>query len=357
MKKLVVVLLVLSVCLSLVACGSGETSKTPEVTETVAAAETEEPAAEESQEQTEAPAETIQMFIAGTSGADDTQSMGLLALGEALGKESNGVLDVEVKINGVMGETDDVTEQAIQGVPVLNATDPGRIASYVPEYGLIQMPYIFPDYTYLNKVMDTELYKGWEKDFEEKGIKLVTSNCYSGVRSWVTNFPVAQPSDLKGVKIRTIGSDLFVNSVNAMGAVATALPWGETYQGIEQGVVDGCEAQIPGIYSMRFYEICDHVSLSEHFTLIGSLITGTAFFDSLPEEYQTMLMEQAFNVFKENQELVVQKSDEYIAEMEGMGVTFLEIDKTPFVDAVQPVYEQMGFTELRSELYAELGLE
>lgn len=301
-------------------------------------------------------AKSTKFFIAGTSGAEDTQSMGHFELEKRLEAASEGFFDVEVKINGVMGETDDVTEQAREGVPVMCASDPGRMASFVPEYGLIQMPYIFPDYSYLNKVMDTDMYKRWEKAFEEKGIKLVTSNCYSGARSWVTDFPVEKPEDLQGVKIRTIGSDLFVKSVNAMGAVATALPWGETYQGIEQGVVDGCEAQIPGIYAMRFYEVNDHVSLSEHFMLIGSMVTGTKFFNSLPEEYQTMLMTQAFETYKDNQQVLLAKSDEFIKEMEEYGMTFVEIDKTPFVEAVQPVYEELGYAELRDELYAELGL-
>ena len=299
---------------------------------------------------------SIKMFIAGTSGAEDTQSMGHFEYEKRLEAASDGVFDVEVKINAVMGETDDVTEQAIEGVPVVNATDPGRIAAYVPEYGLIQMPYLLPDYTYLNEIMKTDLYKKWEKEFEAKGIKLVTSNGYSGVRSWVTDFPVRTPADLKGVKIRTIGSPLFVNSVNAMGAIATAIPWAETYQAIEQGVVDGCEAQIPGIYSMRFYEVSSHISLSEHFTLIASMVTGTKFFNSLPAEYQTMMMEVAYESYKDNQEIVVAKSKDYIKEMEAEGVTVLEIDKTPFIEAVQPVYEQMGFSELKDELYAELGL-
>jgi len=300
--------------------------------------------------------ESIKMFIAGTSGAEDTQSMGHFEFEKRLEAASDGVFDVEVKINAVMGETDDVTEQAIEGVPVVNATDPGRIAAYVPEYGLIQMPYLLPDYTYLNEIMKTDLYEKWEKEFEAKGIKLVTSNGYSGVRSWVTNFPVRKPADLQGVKIRTIGSPLFVNSVNAMGAIATAIPWAETYQAIEQGVVDGCEAQIPGIYSMRFYEVSSHISLSEHFTLIASMVTGTKFFNSLPAEYQTMMMDVAYETYRDNQEIVVAKSKDYIKEMEAEGVTVLEIDKTPFIEAVQPVYEEMGFSDLKDELYAELGL-
>lgn len=300
---------------------------------------------------------SVKMFIAGTSGATDTQSLGHFELKRRLEKVSNGFFDVDVKIDGVMGETNDVTEQAREGVPVLNATDPGRIASFVPDYGVIQMPYVFPDYTSLNKLKDIKLYKKWEKDFEAKGLKLVTSNGYSGARSWVANKPIRTPADLSGMKIRTIGSPLFVKSINAMGGIATAIPWGETYQALDQKVVDGTEAQIPGIYAMKFYEVANTVSMSEHFYLIAAMVTGTKFFNSLPEKQQGNLMTQAFETYRDNQDVLKKKSAEYITEMEGKGVTFVKIDKAPFIKAVQPVYAELGYTKLRAELYKELGLK
>ena len=119
----------------------------------------------------EAKAKPAKMFIAGTSGKEDTQSMGHFDYADRL--NATGMFAAEVKINAVMGETDDVTEQAIQGVPVVNATDPGRLAAFVPEFGLIQMPYLLPDYTYLNKVRDTKLYAKWDKAFQDMGLKLV----------------------------------------------------------------------------------------------------------------------------------------------------------------------------------------
>jgi TRAP-type C4-dicarboxylate transport system substrate-binding protein len=297
-----------------------------------------------------------QVFIAGTSGPTDTQSMGHEEFAKRL--NATGHWNAEVKIGGVMGETDDVTEQAIQGVPVISASDPGRIASYVNDYGVIQMPYLFPDYTYLNKVMDTPLYKKWEKDFEAKGIKLVTSNCFSGARSWILKSKVARtPADLNGLKIRTIGSPIFKESIAAMGGIPTSIPWGETFQALEQGVVDGTEAQIPGIYAMRMYEAAKFISLSEHFLLIGSMVTGTKWFNTLPPELQTELVTIARAAYMDNQELLKVKSDEYIAEMRAKGVTVAEIDQKPFVDAVQPVYAKLGYEALRDELKKQLGLK
>ena len=58
-------------------------------------------------------AKPIKLFIAGTSGAEDTQSMGHFEFAKRLAAASDGVFKAEVKINAVMGETDDVTEQAI----------------------------------------------------------------------------------------------------------------------------------------------------------------------------------------------------------------------------------------------------
>ena len=296
------------------------------------------------------------VIIAGTSGATDTQSMAHEEFAKRL--NATGNWNAKAMIGGVMGETDDVTEQAISGVPVINASDPGRIASFVPDYGLIQMPYVFPDHTYLNKVMDTELYKKWEKDFEAKGIKLVTSNCFSGARSWILKNKFARtPADLNGMKIRTIGSPLFTKSVAAMGGLPTALPWGEVYQGLEQGVVDGTEAQIPGIYAMRMFEVAKYISLSEHFLLIGSMVTGTAWFDTLPAERQEELIRIARETYRDNQDVVIEMSKEYIDDMvKNHNVQVIEIDKQPFIDAVQPVYKELGYEELRKELQKQLGL-
>ncbi len=339
MKKLIVAILVISM-LTMMLAGCGQE-----------APKTDDPAA------TKAPVskKDITLSIAGTSGATDTQSMAHVDFADRLNKL--GGWKAEAKINGVMGETDDVTEQALQGVPVVNSSDPGRMASYVNDYGLLAMPYLFPDYTYLNTVMDTETYKGWEEDFRAQGIELLTSNCYSGTRSLIGPDVYEKPADLKGIQLRTIGTPAYLGTIEAMGASAVALAWGDTYQGIELGTVDGTEAQIPGIYSMKFYEVCDTISLSEHFILIGSIFVGTSWFDTLDAADQANLIKTAREAYGANQELVNTLSNDYIEEMKSeYGVTVAEIDKTAFIEATEPVYDDLGYTELRDQLFAELGL-
>lgn len=99
------------------------------------------------------------------------------------------------------------------------------------------------DYTQIDQITGTKTVSDWEKQFEAYGVKVLTSNWYGGARHFVCNKEVNVPADLNGLKIRTMGSDLCIASVNAMGAVGTAMSQSEIYSGIEQKAIDGCENQ------------------------------------------------------------------------------------------------------------------
>lgn len=288
-----------------------------------------------------------------TQGEKDTQSMGLAEAAKRL--EATGLFKVELYFASSLGATDDLTEQAIAGAPVLTVTDPGRLMTYVPEFGVIQMPYMFEDASGLNKLIETTTYRKWEKEFEKFGIKLITSNWYSGARNFVLNKEVNKPADLKGQKIRTIGSPLYTESVNAMGAVAVPMEWSEVYPGISQGVIDGAEVQTPSSYATRLYEICKYTNKTEHFQLIGCVVMGADTFNSWSKEAQDAFVRIFREVGAENQQLVMQLTEEYEADMVKQGMIVRNVDKQPFIDAVQPVYEKLGYAETRKNILAELA--
>lgn len=288
------------------------------------------------------------------NGSEDIESKALYEIRDILNE--SGLFDCEVFIGGALGSNDDTLEQAINGAPIVTISDPGRLMNYVYDFGIIQMPYIFDDISVINKLMDTDIYKEWDKGFLENGVKLITCNWFSGPRNFVLNKQVNQPSDLKGQKIRTIGSPIFIESVNAMGAVATPMSWSEVYSGIEQLAIDGCEAQTPTVYASHIYEVCDYLNKTEHFLLIGCPVIGTITFDSWSPEAQELFV----NTFKEigikYQGLVDQMIADEEAEMAAAGMIINEVDKDIFKEAVQPVYEKLGYTELREQIYEILGV-
>ncbi|MCH3918452.1 MAG: C4-dicarboxylate TRAP transporter substrate-binding protein [Spirochaetia bacterium] len=291
--------------------------------------------------------------LANTQGEKDTQSIGLFEVAKRL--NASGMFDAQVYTSSSLGDTDDITEQAIAGAPVLTVSDPGRLMSYVHDFGVIQMPYLFTDAAVLDKLVNTDVYKSWEKDFEKDGIKLITSNWYNGPRNFVCNKQIDTPADLKGQKIRTIGSELFVDSVNAMGAVATPMAWSEVYSGIQQGAIDGAEVQTPASYATRLYEICKYTNKTEHFQLVGCVVMGTNVFNSWSKEAQDFFVKTFREVGTENRKMVNDYIKNYETDMAKKGMIIHEVDKAPFIEAVQPIYDKLGYTQLAKTLKADLA--
>ena len=297
--------------------------------------------------------EKTTLYLANTQPDTDVESLQLYACEKTIEEATNGNFSIEVFTNSAMGDTDDILEQAIQGMAILTVTDPGRLADYIPDYGILQMPYIMEDYTKIDEITGTDIVREWEKGFEEFGVKVLTSNWYGGARHFVCNKEVNVPADLNGLKIRTMGSDLCIASVTAMGAVGTAMSQSEIYSGIEQKAIDGCENQSTSTYASRLYEICKYINKTGHFVLLGCPATGTIYFDSLSEDYQQLLV----NTFRDNgteyQPICAEMEVECEKQMADLGVTIHELDNTPFKEAVEPVYEQLGYKELRTKILEE----
>lgn len=288
------------------------------------------------------------------NGSEDVESKALYEIKDILNK--SGLFNVEVFIGGALGENDDTLEQAIQGAAIVTVSDPGRLMSFVPDFGIIQMPYLIDDISVINKLLETEIYKGWEKSFESQGIKVITSNWYSGPRNFVLNKAVDTPADLKGQKIRTIASPLFTESVNAMGAVATPMSWSEVYPGIEQKVIDGCEAQTPTVYASHIYEVSKYINKTEHFQLIGCPVIGTLTFDTWSKEAQDLFVKTFREIGVKYQSLVLGMIESEEKEMAEKGMIIRKVDKAPFKAAVQPVYAKLGYTDVLQKISKELGL-
>ena len=282
------------------------------------------------------------------NGAEDIESQALYEIRDILNE--SGLFECEVFIGGALGSNDDTLEQAIQGAPIVTISDPGRLMSFVNEIGIIQMPYIFDDISVINDLIETDLFKGWEKELENYGVKLITANWYSGPRNFVLNKEVNTPADLKGQKIRTIGSPVFTESVNAMGAVATPMSWSEVYSAIEQTAIDGCEAQTPTVYASHIYEVCKYLNKTEHFLLIGCPCTGTAVFNSWSPEAQDLFVRTFKEIGIKYQGIIENMIAEEEAEMAAQGMIIHEVDQSVFKEAVEPVYEKLGYTELRDQI-------
>jgi tripartite ATP-independent transporter DctP family solute receptor len=111
----------------------------------------------------------------------------------------------------------------------------------VKELNLFAMPFMFPSYQALDAVEEGEPGQKLFKLIEAKGVVPLAWG-ENGFRE-VTNSkrPIRKPDDLKDLKIRVVGSPIFIDTFRALGANPVNMNWGEAQQAFQQGTVDGQE--------------------------------------------------------------------------------------------------------------------
>lgn len=279
---------------------------------------------------------------------------GAMRLKENVEKRTDGNLEIRVFPNSQLGSTDDLQEQAKMGANVAVITDAGRLADVLPEIGILNAPYIATNYEDVRKIVLSDMFKDLSDQLTEYDYKVLSFNWYQGARHFLTNKPIENPEDLNGLKIRTPGSPVWRKSIAAMGATPTPLDWSEVYPGIQQGVIDGAEAQHTATYGSSLYEVIDYINKTGHFQLMTGLVVGTRWFNSLPEDYQNIVMEESINAGDYASELTIELGEQYEAEMEEMGVTIVEPNIEAFVESVKGVYEELGYNELKEQIQNEV---
>ncbi len=281
---------------------------------------------------------------------------GFKQLAESVKARSNGRLVIEVYPSAQLGSDEDVIEQALQGVNVAVLTDGGRMGNYVKDIAIIGMAYFADNYDDVLKVTQSAKFAEWEKELVDKnGIRILSFNWYDGGRHFFTNKVVNTPADLKGQRIRTPGAPAWAESVTALGGTPVAMPWGETYSAVQSKAVDGCEVQLTSALGSRIYEVLKYMVRTEHFQLINGLIVGEKWFKTLPQDLQTILLEETKAAGEKNARYVESKIAEIEKQLVGYGITIIEPDVQSFVKASDAAYAKLGFTELRKEIYKQIG--
>lgn len=284
---------------------------------------------------------------------------GFKAWAEAVKERTDGKLVIEVYPSAALGSDEDVIEQALEGVNVAVLTDGGRMANYVSDIGILNTAYIADNYEEMVKITESDTFKGWVEELSSQhGIEVLNFAWYDGPRHFLTNKPIKSPADLSNLLIRTPGADVWSKSIAALGATPASLGWNDVYNGVQTKVIDGAEGQTSASYPARLYEVLSHMSKTGHIQLMNGIIVGKKWFETLPEEYQTILKEECAKAAAEASKVVMEKAAEYEADMANNGMTIIEadeIDIEAFKNAAEKAYEELGYVELRQQIYEEIG--
>jgi tripartite ATP-independent transporter DctP family solute receptor len=265
---------------------------------------------------------------------------GMVYMAELVEEKSGGKMRIDIYPSEQLGSERQSLEMLQIGSLAITKVSAAVMESFAPTYRVVNLPYIFVSKEHSERVLDGEIGREILMDGEEfwlRGLAFYDS----GSRSFYTkDRPINHPNDLRGLKLRVQPSPSAVNMVRAMGGSPTPISWGELYTALQGGVVDGAENNPPSFYLSHHYEVCRYYSLNEHSTVPDVLLISTKIWNTLTREEQTWLQEAATKSVAYQRELWLESEKHSLEMAEAAGVIINYPDKGPFIEIVQPLYEE-----------------
>lgn len=260
---------------------------------------------------------------------------------EELEKIAPGEFDAEFHPNHELGDETQMLQQMQLGsldAGVITAT---QVANIEPAFQLNDLPFLYDSNEEAHAVLDGEVGQELLSRLTEKGI-VGLGFTEAGFRNVINNVrPIHQTSDLNGVKLRMQPSDIFISTFDALGANPVPMEWSDVFTAVQQGTVDGLEIPVAGIYTNKFAEVTDYLSLTQHAYNAQALLLSKQFFDALSPELQDAVRTAADRAIKRQRSTMASMKDELLQKLGEAGMSINEVDDLQaFRDAVQPVYEE-----------------
>ena len=218
---------------------------------------------------------------------------------------------------------------AITGTPVLSG--------WVPEGQMFDLPFLFETRDHGLSVMNGPM-GDWWRDLllERTGVRSLGFLDYGFRHVYNRRRPVEAPEDLAGLKLRVLQNATYLAAYSALGVQATPMNYGEVYSALQQGVIDGGEANAIGFVSSRLHEVARFYSFTSITYNPITLLVNEPFYAALPEDIRETVDRSAADALAYQSEVARQMEADALEQMRVAGVEISRPDLAPFAPAVRP---------------------
>lgn len=308
-----------ALCLALTGCGSTETAGT----------------STDSGEE-----KVLNLTLSHGLAEDHAVHIALTAFAEDVKEKSNGTINIEIFPNAVLGsETDNIT-QIRAGALDMAKVSASTLGNFQSEWNVLSVPYVFNDQQHYYKVMDGDIAQDLYQLTADKGFMGLTW-LDSGARSFYTaDKAIRTPADLKGLRIRTMDSQMAIDMMDALGGSATVMGYSDIYTGMQQGVIDGAENNVT---AMRDHaDVTKYYCFDEHTRIPDILLISTKTWNAMSDNQRQIMTECAKKMTEDYKTAWTDFENEVLADAEAKGVELVrDVDTAAFQEACQSIYEDL----------------
>ena len=266
----------------------------------------------------------------------------LLHYADLVDERSDGRISIEVYPGGQLGTNLEMYEQVRLGAPLIILADPGYLADFVPDFGILNGPYLLDQPGDFQRVLESDWFAELvDRLRDETEFELLALNWFFGDRNVISNQAVRTVEDFDGISIRVPPNIMWIATFEALGARGEQIAWPEVYGALASGVVDAAEAPLGSIYGASLHENGDTISMTGHFYAWIGLMMNDELFAGMPEDLQQILHQSALDAGDFLTELVQARQSEFIETFEAEGITFIQdVDREGMREATLSVYEE-----------------
>ena len=279
-----------------------------------------------------------------TLAPDHPYQLGLEHFAKLVKERTNGEISIDVFHSSQLGSERELIEALQMGVVDVTIVSTAPLAGFTNDFLVYDLPFLFPDAATARRILDSPF--GQKTLDSVSKIGLVGLVFFENGFRHVTNskLPIVNPSDVNGIKIRTMENKIHMASFRVLGGTPVPMAFGELYTALQQKPIDAQENPLPIIYTSKFYEVQKYCSLTGHFYAPTPLFFAQSTWDGLTDEQKTIIKEAAAEARTFERDLIDQQNADFISKLKELGMEITEIDKAVWFDAMQPVYEEFEET-------------
>lgn len=258
-------------------------------------------------------------------------------MGAEIERETQGRISFRLYPSGQLGSETDTVNLARFGVLDIARVYLGAVNNAFPATQPLALPYTFRDEAHLRRVIDGEIGRDILRTFEQRD--LVGLAFYdSGMRSiYNARRPIHTPDDMRGLKVRVPRSDIFMAMLDAMGANATPIPFGEVFTGLQTHLIDAAENNWATYQSTRQYEVARYWSQTDHCCAPEALLMSKQRFDALSASDKELFIAKARESVPVMRALWDEKQASARQTVIDAGIHYNDADHDAFRRAVEPM--------------------
>ncbi|MFZ5945715.1 MAG: TRAP transporter substrate-binding protein [Bacillota bacterium] len=282
---------------------------------------------------------------------------------ELVEKYTNGQVEVQIFPNGQLGSEDRGFQDVQNNVVQATSMAVNNVTPFSPSMGFFDLPYIFSTREEFTKVIDTLWDDINTKMIAESGNRAIIWFDQDFRVLTTAKKPVKKIDDLKGLKIRVPQNPLMLGAFKAWGSDATPIAWDETFNALQQGVVDGQENPHSVNLASSFQEVQKYITEIHYKMWIGPVVMNEKWLQSQPADVRDAIIKAGKEAMMWERQYIAEKSAADLKALTDAGMEFLGVPEDEAVwqekaMAIWPqFYQTIGGTEMLEKVMKVLGRE